>query len=127
MGSHCIQVQMESTTMLSVHSVSSQAASRIRNSPAAEKDLSTAARNARPHLSLVTQAGRGSQGRVDQDEPGHARVPVTVAVGHKSTLVAAGLDAMLARMPECNIRLSRISGAERDSGCNHDDLQFVFG
>jgi AraC-like DNA-binding protein len=50
-----------------------------------------------------------------------------VAVVHQSTLVAAGLAAMLARMPECEVRLSRISALEYDSEYDHDDAQLVFG
>jgi AraC-like DNA-binding protein len=53
--------------------------------------------------------------------------PVSVAVGHKSALVAEGLAATLARVLECDIRLSRISSAEWDSSRNHDDAQLVFG
>jgi AraC-like DNA-binding protein len=48
-------------------------------------------------------------------------------VGHRSTLVAAGLAATLARMPECDIRLSQISGLECDAHCSHDDAQLIFG
>ena len=57
----------------------------------------------------------------------YASVPVSVAVGHRSALVAAGLVATLARMPECEVRLAQISGAECDSECDHDDAQLVFG
>ena len=53
--------------------------------------------------------------------------PVSVAVGHRSALVAAGLAATLARMPECDIRLSQISEFECDSGCDHDHAHLVFG
>ena len=113
--------------MLSVRSVSSHAVSKIRNSLAVDKDLSTGARNLRPHLSLVTQTGHSVQGQVVHDAPRYRRLPVTVALGHRSALVAAGLASMLSRMPECDIRLSQISAAERDSACNHDDVQFVFG
>jgi AraC-like DNA-binding protein len=42
-------------------------------------------------------------------------------------LVAAGLAVTLARMPECDIRLSQISGFGCDAHCNHDDAQLVFG
>jgi len=56
-----------------------------------------------------------------------ATLPVSVVVGHRSALVAAGLAATLARMPDCNLRLSRISGSDRDSECDHEDAQLVFG
>lgn len=58
---------------------------------------------------------------------GKTPFPVSVAVGHKSALVAAGLAATLARMPECHIRLSQISGVECGSTCDHGDAQLVFG
>jgi AraC-like DNA-binding protein len=116
--------------MLSLRSVSSQAPSTIHDSLAAEKDLS-AARNHRPGLSLVAKTGHvsslGAQGHAARAGPRRASVGVTVAVGHKSTLVAAGLAATLARILECDIRLSRISGSEFDSECDHDDAQLVFG
>jgi AraC-like DNA-binding protein len=61
------------------------------------------------------------------DASGYAPVPVTVAVAHKSTLVAAGLAATLARMPECDVRVSWISAPECDSEYDQDDAQLVFG
>ena len=62
-----------------------------------------------------------------RDGPRYASVPVGVAVGHRSTLVAAGLAATLARMPECDVRLSQLSKLDCDSHCTHDDAQLVFG
>jgi AraC-like DNA-binding protein len=53
--------------------------------------------------------------------------PVSVAVGHRSALVAAGLAATLARMPEYELRLSQISQSEFDAEYDHDDAQLVFG
>src|SRR5215472_5833115 len=117
--------------MLSLRSVSSEAPSKIRSSLTAEKDLSTADYNNRPQLSLVAQAGHvdsmGARRRAVHEANGYASVPITVAVGHKSTLVAAGLAAMLVRMPECEIRLSQISGSQLDSDYDHDDAQLLFG
>jgi len=117
--------------MLSLRSVTSPAASKFTNSLAAKKDSWTPARNRRPHLSLVTQAGHedpvNAQEHAFHEASGYASIRVTVAVGHKSALVAAGLAAMLVRMPESDIRVSRISDAECDSTCNHDDVQIVFG
>jgi AraC-like DNA-binding protein len=51
---------------------------------------------------------------------------VTVAVGHRSKVVTAGLVATLARMPGYDIRLSQGSESDCDSECNHD-AQLVFG
>ena len=117
--------------MLALRSVSSEAPSKIRSSLTAEKDLSTADYNNRPQLSLVAQAGHvdsmGARRRAVHEANGYASVPITVAVGHKSTLVAAGLAAMLVRMPECEIRLSQISGSQLDSDYDHDDAQLLFG
>jgi len=59
--------------------------------------------------------------------PRNAPSPISVVVGHKSALVTAGIAATLARMPECDIRLSQIPEFECDSECNHDDAQLVFG
>ena len=51
---------------------------------------------------------------------------VTVAVGHKSTLVSAGLAATLVRTPGCNVRLAPIFPYEFASDCTHD-AQLIFG
>ena len=56
----------------------------------------------------------------------YASIPVTVAVGHRSMLVTAGLVATLARMPGYDIRLSHGFESDCDSECNHD-AQLVFG
>ena len=56
-----------------------------------------------------------------------ASVPVSVAVGHQSMLIAAGLAATLSRMPECEIRLSHIAAVKCEAECDHDDAQLVFG
>jgi AraC-like DNA-binding protein len=56
-----------------------------------------------------------------------AALPVSVVIGHRSALVAAGLAVTLARMPDCEIRLSQISGSQRDSEFDHEDAQLVFG
>jgi AraC-like DNA-binding protein len=61
------------------------------------------------------------------DGPRYASAPISIAVGHKSTLVAAGLAATLARMPECDVHLSQLSGLGCDSHCSHDDAQLIFG
>jgi AraC-like DNA-binding protein len=53
------------------------------------------------------------------------QVPVSVAIGHKSALVAAGLAVTLSRMPECEVQLSPISGFNPES--DNDDAQLVFG
>ena len=53
-------------------------------------------------------------------------VPVTVGVGHTSTLVSEGLEAMLARMPGCELRLWRFSPTACASDCP-PPAQLIFG
>ena len=53
-------------------------------------------------------------------------VPVTVAVGHSSSLVSAGLAATLARTPGCQISLRQISPAECNWPSAHP-ADLVFG
>jgi AraC-like DNA-binding protein len=53
-------------------------------------------------------------------------VPVTVAVGHRSALVTAGLAATLARTPGCHIRLSKIPPSRCGSDCPQS-AQLIFG
>jgi AraC-like DNA-binding protein len=56
-----------------------------------------------------------------------ASVPVTVAVGHKSTMIAAGLAATLARTPGCDVRLARISPDTCDRPGRRVEADVVFG
>jgi len=53
-------------------------------------------------------------------------VPVTVAVGHRSSLVTAGLAATLARTPGCLIRVSNISSC-RLAGEWPQSAELIFG
>lgn len=59
--------------------------------------------------------------------PRNAPSPISVAVGHRSALVAAGLAATLARMPQYDVRLWQIPEFECDSRCDHDDAELIFG
>src|SRR5262245_27354621 len=53
---------------------------------------------------------------------------VTVAVGHSSTLVAAGLAATLGRVPGCDVRLWPLSPAATDPASESaPSAQLVFG
>lgn len=64
--------------------------------------------------------------RVERQHVEYPSIPVTVAVGHRSMVVTAGLVATLARMPGYDIRLSQFLESDCDSECNHD-AQLVFG
>lgn len=57
---------------------------------------------------------------------GARTVPITVAIGHSSSLVSAGLAAMLSRTPGCQLRLRQVSPAE----CTYpsaEPAELVFG
>src|SRR5262249_41210145 len=62
----------------------------------------------------------------EKDSSAPTTLPVAVAVGHRSTLVAAGLAAMLARTPGCDIHLSQIGPHECTSERLHK-AQLIFG
>ena len=53
-------------------------------------------------------------------------VPVTVAVGHRSSFVSAGLGAILTRTPGCDIRLSDVPANTCDGECPRTP-QLIFG
>jgi AraC-like DNA-binding protein len=55
-----------------------------------------------------------------------AATPVTVAVGHNSALVSAGLAATLLRMPGHSLRLEQISPASCSSACP-PAVEVIFG
>lgn len=64
---------------------------------------------------------------VDRTHATGARtMPITVAVGHSSSLVSAGLAAMLSRAPGCELRLRQISPAECTSP-TAQSADLVFG
>jgi AraC-like DNA-binding protein len=52
--------------------------------------------------------------------------PVTVAVGHRSTLVAAGLVDTLARTPGCRMKLAKISLSRCGTECP-ENAELIFG
>jgi AraC-like DNA-binding protein len=61
-----------------------------------------------------------------ESAPRRAMVPVTVAVGHASTLVSAGLAATLGRMPDFDFRLLDVTPATEASEPS-PAAQLVFG
>ena len=117
--------------MLSLRSVSSQTPGEDWQFTRCGKGLIDRGLQQSPKVIPVAQTGHvgsmDAQGYAIQAGSRRASVEVTVAVGHNSVLVAAGLAATLARMPECAIRLSPISGSECGSECDHDDVQLIFG
>ena len=67
-----------------------------------------------------------SEAALIERTPARTALPVTVAVGHSSPIVAAGLAATLVKLPGYDVRLREISCASRSAGYR-PSAQLIFG